>query len=99
MESNNTHKEPIGLVKEIYHDWGWGKDEDFIKDVKDLKEEAFAIQFHSVVGMQIRNSYGFWKGDTYLHRWFIENGVVDPDSMSHYIFIELHRYAKKQFNN
>lgn len=96
MDSKNTHKDAEGLVKEIFHDWEWGKDANFIHDVKTKSEQDFAIQFHDTVGMQIRNSYGLWKGDTDLYKWFIEKGITHADEMSHYIFVELYRYAKQQ---
>lgn len=94
MESINKHKDIEGLVKEIYHEWEWGVNLDFINDLKTKSAEDFAIQFHHGVGMQIRNSYGFWKGDTDLCKWFVSNGITSPDEMSHKVFLELFKYGR-----
>lgn len=97
MESNNTHKDVQGLVKEIYEDWGWGKEESFISEIKNKTAEDFAIQFHFNLGRQIRNKYGFWKGDTDLYKHFISIGITEPDEMSHHVFLELYKYAKNYY--
>ncbi len=92
--SNNTHKDVEGLVKEIYHDWGWGEDKDFIKDIAEKEAGDFAIQFHDNVGRRIRNEYGFWKRDTDLYNNLVSLGMSDPDEMSHYVFLKLYEYGK-----
>ena len=99
MESKNTHKDVMGLVKEIYHEWKWGEDENFINDIKTKTAGDFAIQFHHGMGMQIRNSYGFWKGDTDLYKYFISIGITEPDDMSHEVFLQLYKYGKQQLEN
>jgi hypothetical protein len=94
--SNNRHKDVHELVREIYHEWEWENNPEFRKDVEEKEAGDFATQFHHGIGMQIRNSYGLWKGDTDLYDWFIEQGYQHPDDMSHRVFIELHKYARAQ---
>lgn len=96
MESINKHKDVLELVKEIYHDWEWGKDKVFIDSIKTKSAEDFAIGLHHTTGMKIRNSYGFWKKDTELYKHLLSLGISHPDEMSHKIFTELHRYATEQ---
>jgi len=96
MKSKNIHKDVLGLVKEIYHDWEWGKEEQFAQDLKTKTAEDFAIQFHNNIGMQIRNSYGLWKGDTDLHEYFLSIGIKHPDEMSHKVFLELYKYGREK---
>ena len=99
MESTDSidkHKDVMGLVKEIYHEWGWGKNPGFIEDIKAKEAKEFALQFHHGMGRYIRNTYGFWKGDTELYRWMVRQGVLAPDNMSHKVFLELYQYARKE---
>jgi hypothetical protein len=96
MESNNKHKDSTGLVKEIFHDWGWGADPRFIAEVTNFDEEPFAIQLHDNTGREIRNAYGLWKKDTDLYHHFVARGITEPDEMTHQLFLELHKYAREQ---
>ena len=89
----------LDLVKEIYDEWDFKSDEDFINDVKEKNADDFAIRLHNGIGRQIRNDYGLWKGDTPLYNYCKSIGLEHPDDMSHRILMELHKYATEQLNN
>jgi len=95
---NKDCRTVMELVKEIYHEWGWEKDENFINNVKEKNAEDFAIQFHTNLGSTIRNEYGLWEQDSNLYNHFISIGINHPDDMSNHIFMELHKYANQNLN-
>lgn len=57
--------------------------------------EQAMFQYHSQLGMWIRNNWGLWKG-LRLAKWFHQYGIGMPDDMSGIIFVSYWRYLHHQ---
>jgi len=59
--------------------------------VNNMSENDFTATYHHSVGRDLRNDWGFWKGDTPLAQWFHSIGIKHADDMSGIILTSLHR--------
>jgi len=55
-----------------------------------LPEKDMCLYHHNL-GRYIRNSWGFWRGDGKLKKWFHDKGILHPDDMSSIIIDSTHR--------
>jgi hypothetical protein len=73
-----------------YLDCKWSEED---KDVFRFKHEDEAIaELHFGEGRRIRNSWGLWKGDSEIAKYFHDLGVNHPDGMSGIISTSFHRF-------
>lgn len=73
-----------------YLDCKWSKSD---KDTFRLKPENDAtVELHFGTGMGIRNSWGLWKGDSGIAKYFRDLGINHPDDMSSIILTSFHRF-------
>ena len=56
-------------------------------------------ELHMGTGMAIRNSWGLWKGDSGISKYFRDLGVNHPDDISSIILTSFHRYLNKNSIN
>ncbi|MDD4578880.1 MAG: hypothetical protein PHS75_10080 [Anaerolineaceae bacterium] len=76
-----------------YLDCKWSKSD---KDgFKNKPENDAVIELHFGTGMGIRNSWGLWKGDSGIAKYFRNLGINHPDDMSGIILTSFHRYLNK----
>jgi hypothetical protein len=82
---------PIDLNDALnYLDCKWSKSD---KDTFRIKIENDAVtELHFGTGMGIRNSWGLWKGDSGIGKYFRDLGINHPDDMSSIILTSFHRY-------
>jgi hypothetical protein len=82
---------PTDLVDALnYLDCKWSKSD---KDTFRLKSENVATaELHFGTGMGIRNSWGLWKGDSGISKYFRDLGINHPDDMSGIILTSFHRH-------
>jgi hypothetical protein len=85
---------PIDLDDALnYLDCIWSEsDKDGFKNK--LENDAVS-ELHFGTGMGIRNSWGLWKGDSGIAKYFRDLGINHPDDMSGIILTSFHRHLNK----
>ena len=85
---------PVDLDDALnYLDCRWSESD---KDGFKNKPENDAVSdLHMGTGMGIRNSWGLWKGDSKIAKYFRDLGVNHPDDISSIILTSFHRYLNK----
>ncbi|BDD00507.1 DUF6794 domain-containing protein [Persicobacter psychrovividus] len=66
------------------------------EEFKSKPENDAVVELHFGTGMGIRNSWGLWKGDSGISKYFRDLGINHPDDMSSIILTSFHRYLNKQ---
>jgi hypothetical protein len=59
---------------------------------KNKPEDDAVVELHFGTGMGIRNSWGLWKGDSGISKYFRDLGINHPDDMSGIILTSFHRH-------
>jgi len=59
---------------------------------KNKPEADAVVELHFGTGMGIRNSWGLWKGDSGISKYFRDLGINHPDDMSDIILTSFHRH-------
>ncbi|WP_066632763.1 DUF6794 domain-containing protein [Labilibacter marinus] len=82
---------PIDLNDALnFLDCKWSKSD---KDSFKTKPENDAVtEMHFGTGMGIRNSWGLWKGNSGISKYFRDLGINHPDDMSGIILTSFHRH-------
>jgi len=74
-------------------DCKWSKSD---KDgFKNKPENDAVIELHFGTGMGIRNSWGLWKGDSGIAKYFRNIGINHSDDMLGIILTSFHKYLNK----
>jgi len=85
---------PIDLNDALnYLDCLWSKSDK--EGFKKISENEAVNRLHWGTGMGIRNSWGLWKGDSRIAKYFHDLGIYHPDDMSGIILTSFHRYLNK----
>lgn len=85
---------PIDLCDALnYLDCKWNESDK--SGFKNKPEKDAVIELHFGTGMGIRNSWGLWKGDSGIAKYFKNLGIFHPDDMSGIILTSFHRYLNK----
>lgn len=82
---------PINLIDALnYLDCSWTAEEK--NDFKNLSEDQATSFLHMSLGLEIRNSWGLWKGNSEISNYFKDLKVNHPDDMSNIILTSFYRY-------
>jgi len=82
---------PIDLEDALnYLDCKWSKSSK--RSFKKKTEDVAVIELHFGTGVGIRNSWGLWKGDSRIAKYFQKLGINHPDDMSGIILTSYHRH-------
>ena len=73
--------------------------QEVIEDIKNMKENEETVLHHLDIGMWIRNHWGLWKGNTALHKMFIDRKIYHPDEMSGLILRFYYEYLNGNNEN
>ncbi len=63
---------------------------------KQLTEAQMIARCHLGFGMWLRNSWGLWRGDTPIYKYFDKLGISYPEDISSIILVSYHRYLNKR---
>lgn len=81
---------PVNLEDSFsYFECNWSKED--LETFKNKEEKSATISLHRGYGMNIRNSWGFWKRKGKLVEFLNGKGIYHPDDMSGVIFTSFHR--------
>lgn len=85
---------PIDLDDALnYLDCKWSESDKH--GFKNKPENEAVTELHFGTGMGIRNSWGLWKGDSGIAKYFRDLDINHPDDMSSIILTSFHRYLNK----
>lgn len=81
---------PVDLNDALdYFDCLWSEESQI--SFKNQEEKQAVGRIHLETGMAIRNSWGFWRGDTEIAKYFHNLGINHPDDMSGIVLTSMHR--------